>query len=195
MRRGENWSTPVKNLSEQRKEPTTNSTHILHQVQELIPSHIGGRRLLSSLCQPCSKLFCRLPNFGLEVCKIETKLCYFGCFQFAACRINSVGVSNSSIIYDQRFSASSSRSSSRASYGRLKGASAWIPSSNNNNNDYLQIDLGSVYVVCAVATQGNPSADDWTETYKIETSLDNGNWQWYQENNAVKVCTVRVVCS
>ena len=109
------------------------------------------------------------------------------CFQFAACRMNSVGVSDSSIIYDQRFSASSSLSSSHASKGRLNGGSAWIPSSNNDNSDYLQIDLGSVFVVCAVATQGNPSANDWTETYKIETSLDNVNWQWYQENNTVKV--------
>ena len=122
--------------------------------------------------------------------------CYFVCycfFQFAACRMNSVGVSDSSIIYDQRFSASSCSSSDCASNGRLNGQSAWIPSRNNNNNDYLQIDLGSVYVVCAVATQGNPSANDWTETYKIETSLDNVNWQWYQENNAVKVCMVREV--
>ena len=99
--------------------------------------------------------------------------------------MNSVGVSDSSIIYDQRFSASSS--SNPASNGRLKGGSAWIPSSNNNNSDYLQIDLGSVYVVCAVATQGNKIADDWTETYKIKTSLDNVDWQWYQENDTVKV--------
>ena len=107
--------------------------------------------------------------------------------------MNSVGVSNSAIIYDQRFSASSSSSSNPASDGRLNGGSAWIPNSNNNNNDYLQIDLGSVYVVCAVATQGNPSADDWTKTYKIETSLDNVNWQWYEEDNTLKVCMVRVV--
>ena len=117
----------------------------------------------------------------------------FSCFQFAACRLNSVGVSNSSIIYNQRFSASSSLSSSRASNGRLNGASAWIPSSNNNNSDYLQIDLGSVYVVCAVASQGNPSANEWTGTYKIKTSLDNVNWQWYQENNTDKVCMVRPI--
>ena len=102
--------------------------------------------------------------------------------------MTSVGVSDRNVIYDPRFSASSSLSGSPPSNGRLNGASAWIPSSNNNNNDYLQIDLGSVYVVCAVATQGNPSANDWTKTYKIETSLDNVNWQWYQENNAAKVC-------
>jgi len=101
--------------------------------------------------------------------------------------MNPVGVSNSSIIYNQRFSASSSLSSSPASNGRLNGTSAWLPSSNNNSNDYLQIDLGSVYIVCAVATQGNPSADDWTKKYKIETSLDNVKWQWYQENGMTKV--------
>ena len=101
--------------------------------------------------------------------------------------MNSVGVSNSSMIYDQRFSASSCLSSGCASNGRLNGGSAWIPSSNNNNSDYLQIDLGSVYLVCAVATQGNKIADDWTETYKIKTSLDNVNWPWYQESDMTKV--------
>ena len=41
--------------------------------------------------------------------------------------------------------------------------------------------------MCGVATQGNPSADDWTKTYKIETSKDNINWEFYTEDNAVKV--------
>ena len=41
--------------------------------------------------------------------------------------------------------------------------------------------------MCGVATQGNPSADDWTKTYKIETSIDNINWEFYTEDNAVKV--------
>ena len=75
----------------------------------------------------------------------------------------------------------------------MNGASAWIPNSTNNNNDYLQIDLGSVYFVCAVATQGNPSAGDWTKTYKIETSLDNVKWKMYQENNVVKVLSLLVM--
>ncbi|XP_015757056.1 PREDICTED: uncharacterized protein LOC107336496 isoform X2 [Acropora digitifera] len=125
----------------------------------------------------------------VSICEVEVYSVRQVSSGVTACRMNSVGVSNSSIIYDQRFSASSSRSSSTASNGRLNGASAWIPNSNNNNNDYLQIDLGSVYVVCAVATQGNPSANDWTETYKIKTSLDNLNWRWYQENNTVKIFT------
>ncbi|XP_015755647.1 PREDICTED: receptor-type tyrosine-protein phosphatase delta-like [Acropora digitifera] len=125
----------------------------------------------------------------LNMCELEVYSVRQVSSGVTACRMNSVRVSDSSIIYDQRFSASSSLSSSPASNGRLNGASAWIPSSSNNINDYLQIDLGSVYVVCAVATQGNPNADDWTKTYKIETSLDNVNWQWYQENSITKSFT------
>ncbi|XP_074611775.1 uncharacterized protein LOC141866211 isoform X2 [Acropora palmata] len=128
-------------------------------------------------------------NSILTICEVEVYSFQPISSGVTACRMTSVGVSDRNVIYDPRFSASSSLSGSPPSNGRLNGASAWIPSSNNNNNDYLQIDLGSVYVVCAVATQGNPSANDWTKTYKIETSLDNVNWQWYQENNAAKIFT------
>ena len=103
------------------------------------------------------------------------------------CAAHPIGVSNSANIRDQRFSASSSLRSSSPINGRLKGASAWIPENNSDPNDYLQIDLGSVYFVCGVATQGNPVTDDWTKTYKIETSLDNVNWKFYSEDGAVKV--------
>ena len=35
---------PEKNLSEQRREPATNSTHIWRRRQDLSPGHIGGRK-------------------------------------------------------------------------------------------------------------------------------------------------------
>ena len=44
---------PEKNLTEQR-EPTTTSAHILRRVRKSIPSHIGGRRLLSPPHHTCS---------------------------------------------------------------------------------------------------------------------------------------------
>ena len=40
---------PEKNLSEQGREPTTNSTHIWRRRRDLNPGHIGGRRALSPL--------------------------------------------------------------------------------------------------------------------------------------------------
>ena len=47
---------PEKNLSEQGSELTTNSTHIWCSCQDLNPGNIGGRRVLSLLCHPCSPL-------------------------------------------------------------------------------------------------------------------------------------------
>ena len=43
---------PEKNLSEQRREPTTNSTHIWRRRRDLNPGHIGGRRALTPLRHP-----------------------------------------------------------------------------------------------------------------------------------------------
>jgi len=45
---------PEKNLSEQRREPTTNSTHIWLRRRDSNPGHIGERRVLSPLRHPCS---------------------------------------------------------------------------------------------------------------------------------------------
>ena len=47
---------PEKNLSEQSREPTTNSTHICRRVRESNPGHIGGRRALSPLCRTVNTL-------------------------------------------------------------------------------------------------------------------------------------------
>ena len=46
---------PEENLSEQSREPT-NPAHIWRRVRESNPGHIGGRRALSPLHQPCSHL-------------------------------------------------------------------------------------------------------------------------------------------
>ena len=96
-------------------------------------------------------------------------------------------MSRSSVISDQRFSASSSITCRNPSDGRLEGTNAWIPATDNNKDDFLQIDLGSLYFICGVATQGNPNGNDWTETYKIKTSLDNVVWTFYSEGGSEKV--------
>ena len=46
---------PEKNLSEQGREPTTNSTHIWRRRRDLNPGHIAGRRVLSLLRHPCPR--------------------------------------------------------------------------------------------------------------------------------------------
>ena len=92
---------------------------------------------------------------------------------------------------DSSFSATSEYDNSyKASNGRLNATSAWIPSDNNKADDYLQIDLGYEFIICAVATQGNakvPGANEWTTKYKIRLSLDGATFVTYQENNFDKV--------
>ena len=58
---------PEKNLSEQGREPTTNSTHIWRRRRELNPGHIVGRRVLSPMRHPCS------PNFTEDSDKLFSK--------------------------------------------------------------------------------------------------------------------------
>ena len=94
-------------------------------------------------------------------------------------------------IPDDSFSATSIYSSTyKAKYGRLNGTRAWAPET-NGRDDYLQIDLLYEYVICAVATQGNPPtqsvAQEWTTEYKLRFSLNGTTFFPYNENKADKV--------
>ena len=88
---------------------------------------------------------------------------------------------------DSSFLASSSETGNEAFKGRLYGDRAWLPKQKIDAKDYLQIDLLYEFVICAVATQGNPNADHWTTKYKLQLSYCGGSWLIYQENNADKV--------
>ncbi|KAK3744972.1 hypothetical protein QZH41_008497, partial [Actinostola sp. cb2023] len=106
------------------------------------------------------------------------------------CQDVAVGVADKNIIPDSSFTASSYYDSSYAPKGaRLYLASAWAPKDNSNANDYLQIDLGKVFVICALATQGQASTSslEWTTEYKISTSIDNNLWNTYPSNTSPKL--------
>ena len=99
-------------------------------------------------------------------------------------------------IPDDSFSATSIYSSTyKAKYGRLNGTRAWAPET-NGRDDYLQIDLLYEYVICAVATQGNPptqsGAQEWTTEYKLRFSLNGTTFLPYEEN---KIDKVGMLCS
>ncbi|XP_068675540.1 uncharacterized protein [Montipora foliosa] len=64
---------------------------------------------------------------------------------------------------------------------------AWLPSTERNVSDFLQINLGYEFYICAAATQGNTAADQWTTKFMIHTSLDNITWTTYKENGTEKV--------
>lgn len=75
-------------------------------------------------------------------------------------------------------------------YGRLNETrrnGAWCPQS-TRNSEYLQVDMGIVYDVCAVATQGRAeSPSEWVTGYTLRFSLDGIIWNSYYENSVEKV--------
>jgi len=75
-------------------------------------------------------------------------------------------------------------------YGRLnedRGGGAWCPKTRTDRRDYLQVDMGAVHCVCAVATQGLRSGAVWTTSYKVHFSTDGYTWNAYRESNEEKV--------
>jgi hypothetical protein len=109
------------------------------------------------------------------------------------CQNNAVGIADSRIIPDNRFTATSYFDSYQYApknarlYMNRKGWSGWAPRTTTDPNDYLQIDLGEVYVICAVATRGSHQWKDWVKQYQISTSIDNNIWSTYMNGKSEKV--------
>ena len=103
-------------------------------------------------------------------------------------------MTSSDAIPDGSFSTSSSYNNNRRPWvGRLNLNSwGWLPETNTNPADYLQIDLLYDYVICAVATQGADGVDQWITKYKIQLSLNDTIFYSYRENNAEKVSLIQL---
>ncbi|XP_066027844.1 protein kinase C-binding protein NELL2-like isoform X5 [Pocillopora verrucosa] len=104
-----------------------------------------------------------------------------------------VGVTDNNVITDARFTATSVYSSYYYPYyGRLhetRGHGAWCPRSPTDRTDYLQVDMGVVRSVCAVATQGELAGADWTTSYRLQLSTNDITWNTYKETSIEKVFT------
>ena len=111
----------------------------------------------------------------------------------AACDSQAIGLASGGRIPDDSFSASSIWNYRyKAKYGRLNGPKAW-EAKTNKDDEYLQIDLLYEYVICAVATQGNPPtnspAQEWTTEYKLRFSLNSTTFSLTK-----KIRLTRLVC-
>ena len=91
------------------------------------------------------------------------------------------------LIPDERIIASSVFPADLASFGRLNDVRGSWCAHYRDNNKYLQIDLQSLHVICAVSTQGYPRFSWWVKKYTLESSIDNKTWTDYKENGLVKV--------
>ena len=92
------------------------------------------------------------------------------------------------LIPDERITASYDTPAFPASFGRLNGVrGSWCAPGGNEN--YLQIDLQSLHVICAVSTQGYEflALVLIVKNYTLQSSMDNKTWTDYKENGIVKV--------
>ena len=94
------------------------------------------------------------------------------------------------VIPDNQMTASSHYRGEKksAKYGRLFNVSGygWFPEK-NNKTDWLQVDLGKEFQVCAVATQGGDYHEGWTTAFKLLYSSDDNNRKTYKDGNGVDV--------
>ena len=76
------------------------------------------------------------------------------------------------------------------SYGRLNGdrGDGWCAKEAGRNDDWLQVDLAKMTVVCALATQGDRNGNEWVTAFKLSYSSDAQTWTPYKDvNDAVVV--------
>ncbi|KAL9950698.1 hypothetical protein ACROYT_G043239 [Oculina patagonica] len=91
-------------------------------------------------------------------------------------------------IPDSNITASSElNANTPAKNGRLNFASgsSWCAATSDTNS-YLQIDLQTLHIICAVSTQGNSQADKWVTNYTLQSSTDGSTWKYYTEIGQVK---------
>ena len=103
-------------------------------------------------------------------------------------------------ISDLQISASSELDSNHAAIqGRLNfqdgdgKSGAWV-ARDNNQNQWLQADLGNSKNVTHLATQGGNANNQWVTSYKVWYSSDGASFYYYQEHGTDKVCELTYTC-
>ena len=113
------------------------------------------------------------------------------CITYIYLVCKSVGVADRNRIPDARMTASSFYNTAYYPYyGRLqviRRYRAWCAKTSSVGTEYLQVDLGTVLDVCALATQGNQKGGRRNTTYKVHMSTDGINWNTYKEQSIEKV--------
>ena len=108
----------------------------------------------------------------------------------------------SGLITDKQLSAHSAWNDNHARYGASRARlylKEWPQGWSAQKNDpspWLQIDLGLVRTVTAVATQGygNDKEQEWVKTYTVMTSSDGERWTLYREGGRKRVKETFFIC-
>ncbi|KAL9978250.1 hypothetical protein ACROYT_G015746 [Oculina patagonica] len=103
------------------------------------------------------------------------------------CFSNAVGVASSSKIPDKQMTASTYYSSGfKPANGRLNRGSSWCTRTPSRTDEWLQVDLGQIFEVCGVATQGAKRYNEWVIEFKLSYSQDGKYWTFYKDGKSLK---------
>ena len=106
------------------------------------------------------------------------------------CYARPVGISDQGKIPDNQMTASSQvKAYYQAAYGRLNGKRGfgWCAKEYGRNDDWLQVYLGKMVDVCAIATQGMSGGVNWVTAFKLFYSTDGNNWTPYKDANGAEL--------
>ena len=98
----------------------------------------------------------------------------------------AVGVNDPNRIPDAQMSSRSHYLEYHPYNGRLNGETGWCQGTSTISDDYLQVDMGTIRTVCAVATQGK-EGPSYVTSYRLSLSTNGVNWSTYQDENAEEV--------
>ena len=89
-------------------------------------------------------------------------------------------------IADSQITSSTSLERFASAKGRLNGATAWA-AGQNDQNQWIQVDLGEQKIVTKIATQGRNDYDQWVTSYGVSYSLNGQIFNQYQVHSIDKV--------
>ena len=97
-------------------------------------------------------------------------------------------ISDAQISASSQWDANHAAKQGRLHFQAVSGKAGSWSAKANDRNQWLQIDLGNQHAkVTRVATQGRNAYSQWVTKYKLQYSDDGVNFQYYQENGAIKV--------
>jgi hypothetical protein len=108
-----------------------------------------------------------------------------------------MGVEHLVIPDDRMTSSTTFNADYQAYYGRIntdRGIYQSWCALGNDEDPYLQVDLGNIKTICGVGTQGRGKDDDvhdlWAKSYRVRLSNDSTNWIYLKQDGSTKVCTL-----
>lgn len=96
-------------------------------------------------------------------------------------------------IPDANVTASSEHPLYPATKGRLGHTSAWC-SLADSLEGYIQINLSTTYVICAIATQGHSNDSlGFVDKYRLQFSVSGNDWTFYKIKEGKEVCDLETL--